>query len=72
MRRLFLFILLIAAIYFAKPLWEEPVSKYVDISFLEPVDEKIETFLTSDSVATAVRYISDTADKAVHLTIIKN
>ena len=51
MKRLFLFILLIVAIYFAKPLWEEPVSKYVDISFLKPVDEKIETFLTSESVS---------------------
>ena len=65
MRRLFLFILLIATIYFAKPLWEEPVSKYVDISFLEPVDEKVETFLASDSVANVVYYFNDALDKVV-------
>lgn len=65
MKRFFLFILFIAVIYIAKPLWEEPVSAYVDISFLEPVDEKIETFLTSDALASVVQSISDVTDKAI-------
>ena len=52
-------------LYFAKPLWEEPVSNYIDISFLEPVDEKIDSLLTKESLANAVHYIYDTADKAV-------
>ena len=65
MKRLFLFILFIAALYFTKPYWEEPVSQYVDISFLEPVDEKIDTLLTKESLNTAIHYISDTADKAL-------
>lgn len=65
MRRLFLFILLIIVIYFAKPYWEEPVSKYVDISFLEPVDEKVDSFLEGDSVTTAIHYINETVDKAI-------
>ena len=65
MRRLFLFILLIAAVYFAKPYWEESVSQYVDISFLQPIDEKVDSFLEDDSVTSAVRYINNTADKAV-------
>ena len=65
MKRLFFFILFIAALYFTKPYWEEPVSQYVDISFLEPVDEKIGTFLTKESIDTAIRYISNTTDKAV-------
>lgn len=65
MRRIFMFILLLATIYIAKPLWEEPVSKHIDISFLEPVDEKIEAYLTSDSVTTTIHYFGDTVDKAV-------
>ena len=50
MKRLFLFILFIAALYFTKPYWEKPVSQYVDISFLEPVDEKIDALLTKESL----------------------
>lgn len=65
MKRLFLFILFITALYITKPYWEKPISTYIDISFLDPVEEKIDTFLTNDSVDTAIRYIADTADKAV-------
>lgn len=65
MKRLFLFTLLIVAIYFAKPLWEEPVSKYIDISFLNPVDEKVATYINQESISTAVQYIGEAADKAV-------
>ncbi len=65
MKRLFFFILCIAIIYAAKPLWEDPVSKHVDISFLEPVDEKIDSFLTSDTFTSAIHSISDVLDKAV-------
>jgi len=64
-KRLFLFILFITLIYFVKPLWEEPVSKYVDISFLEPVDEKIVTLLNKETLTNSVNLISDTVDKAV-------
>ena len=66
MRRLFLLLLLIATIYFIKPLWEEPVSRYFDISFLEPFDEKVETFLTSESVISAIDSINGTVDKAYY------
>ncbi|MEK4405252.1 CAP-associated domain-containing protein [Sporosarcina sp. FSL K6-6792] len=65
MKRLFFFILFIAALYFTKPYWEEPVSQYVDISFLEPVDEKIDTLLTKESLDTTIRSISNTIDKAL-------
>ena len=65
MKRLFLFILFIAALYFTKPYWEEPVSQYVDISFLEPVDEKIDTLLTKESLDTTIRSLSNTIDKAL-------
>ncbi|MBE1553006.1 CAP-associated domain-containing protein [Sporosarcina limicola] len=65
MKRLFLFILFIAILYIAKPYWEEPVSKYIDISFLEPVDEKINTILNKDTLGTAMHYISDMTDKVI-------
>ncbi|GEN83374.1 secretion protein [Sporosarcina luteola] len=63
MKRIFLFIIFIVALYVAKPLWEEPVSKYIDLSFLNPVDEKIETVLENDSVTSAMSSIKNTADK---------
>lgn len=71
MKRLFLFILFLSALYFTKPYWEEPVSQYVDISFLDPVDEKIGTLLTKESLDTAVQHISETINKAVSLVTSK-
>lgn len=65
MKKLFFFLLFISLIYLAKPLWEEPASAYVDLSFLEPVDEKIATVLTKESLTNAVHTISETVDKAV-------
>lgn len=65
MKKLFVLIIFILLIYFAKPLWEEPVSAYVDLSILAPVDEKMEAFLSSESIESAVRYISNSVDKAV-------
>lgn len=65
MKRLFLFILFIAALYFTKPYWEEPVSQYVDLSFLESVDEKLDTLLTKESLDTTIRSISNTIDTAL-------
>lgn len=65
MKKLFLFTLFIALIYFAKPMWEKPVSAYVDLSFLEPVDEKIATVLNKESLTNAIHTVSETVDKAV-------
>lgn len=65
MKRFFLFILLLLTIYIIKPLWEEPVSQYVDLSFLEPVDEKFDDFLTSSTVTTAVHYVNDATAKVM-------
>lgn len=50
MKKLILFILLLATVYIAKPYWEEPVSQYVDLSFLDPVDEKLENVLTIETI----------------------
>ncbi|QBQ07188.1 serine protease [Sporosarcina pasteurii] len=37
----------------------------MDLSFLEPVDNKLKAFLTSEPFETAVHFISDQADKAI-------
>ncbi|KXH80877.1 CAP-associated domain-containing protein [Sporosarcina sp. HYO08] len=64
MRRLFLLALFAGLLYIAKPIWEEPVSKIVDLSFFDTIDEQVNTLLNNQSVHTAVQYIRDTADKA--------
>ncbi|KAA0948514.1 serine protease [Sporosarcina sp. ANT_H38] len=71
MKRLFLFILFITAIYITKPYWEKPVSQYVDISFLEPIDEKVDALLKTDSLNTVIHYISEITDKAVFYLVSK-
>ncbi len=63
MKRFFIIILLLSVTYLAKPLWEAPVSQYVDLAFLEPVDETIDEILTSDPVVAVVRYVNDTTDQ---------
>lgn len=65
MKRLFLFLLFIAVLYTAKPYWEEPVSRYVNLSFLEPVDEQINSFITSDSIDSTIRFVTDATDSAI-------
>lgn len=66
MKRLFLFLLLLLAAYSAKPYWEEPVSKYIDLSFLQPVDETLDKVITSEPFEKTVHYVSDTIDRVVH------
>ncbi|MBD7983839.1 serine protease [Sporosarcina sp. Sa2YVA2] len=62
MKRILLFVILIVGIYIAKPLWEEPVSKYVDLSFLDPVDAKIDSMLNKESITSAMSSIRDTVN----------
>lgn len=66
MKRLFMFLLLLFAVYSAKPYWEKPVSSYIDLSFLEPVDQGIEAIITSEPFETVVHYASSTIDRVIH------
>ncbi|WP_144512516.1 CAP-associated domain-containing protein [Bacillus sp. FJAT-22090] len=43
MRKIGWLLFLLLALFFSRPLWEEHAAKYVDLSFLEPVDEWINT-----------------------------
>ena len=72
MKRIFLFIIFIVVLYLAKPLWEEPVSKYIDLSFLNPVDEKIEDVLDNEPVTSAMSSILDTANRFFSYISIEN
>lgn len=66
MKRLFLFLLLIFVVYSAKPYWEKPVSNYVDLSFLEPVDETVHNITTSEPFEATIQYVSNTIDRVIH------
>ncbi len=62
LKKLFVFIVLIVVLYSAKPYWEKPVSNYIDLSFLDPVDEKVSTLFTSETANSVVQGISNTID----------
>ncbi|WP_231554770.1 CAP-associated domain-containing protein [Planococcus sp. PAMC 21323] len=40
-RKIFWWFVVLLAVFFARPIWEEPVSKYVDLGFLDSVDEAV-------------------------------
>lgn len=61
MRKMFGFLLVVVLLFFARPLWEEPVEKYVDLSFLDTVDRVIEN-MTADTE------VSKAFDGAKHFT----
>ncbi len=72
-KRLFQLLFLVVLIYAFKPYWEGPVSEYVDLSFLDPLDAKVETMLDDEVVGSALDYtkqsitelITFVSDKAV-------
>ncbi|WP_232319514.1 MULTISPECIES: CAP-associated domain-containing protein [Sporosarcina] len=72
-KRLFQLLFLAVLLYAFKPFWEGPVSEYVDLSFLDPVDAKVETVLNEEVVGSALDYtkqsitdlITFVSDKAV-------
>ncbi|MFD1205537.1 CAP-associated domain-containing protein [Sporosarcina contaminans] len=63
MKRLFIFLLFIAGLYIAKPLWEEPVSKYIDLSFLDSVEDKVDQTFTKETMSETMSSIRTTMDK---------
>lgn len=71
MKRFFVFIFLLSIIYIAKPLWEEPVSQYVDLTFLDPVDEKVDQLLTSEPVVAVVRHVNEATDQLLNFILSK-
>lgn len=60
-KRLFQLLFLIIVIYAAKPWWEGYVSQYVDLSFLDPVDARIEAMMDEEKIESAVNYTKQSA-----------
>lgn len=54
MRKIFWLVVLMIGVFFARPLWEEPVGEYVDLSFLESVDNAIDRVISDPEVAGAL------------------
>lgn len=59
MRKIGWFLLFVLAIFFTRPLWEEHATKYVDLSFLEPVDEWIDSIEVGQYLDEAKTYWMD-------------
>lgn len=53
-RKLFWLMILLLAVFFARPIWEEPVGEYVDLSFLDSVDHTVENITGNPEVSQAV------------------
>lgn len=56
-------LLLVLAIFFSRPLWEEHTAKYVDLAFLEPVDEWIESIEVTHYLNEAKAYWKEIKDE---------
>lgn len=50
-RKLFWLMVLLLAVFFARPIWEEPVGEYVDLGFLDSVDRTIENITEDPGVS---------------------
>ncbi|ALS79845.1 CAP-associated domain-containing protein [Planococcus kocurii] len=53
MRKLFWLIVVLLAVFFARPIWEEPVGEYVDLRFLDSVDRTVENIVEHPEVSQA-------------------
>lgn len=69
MKRLLLFLVILGLLYSAKPYWEKPVSQYIDLDFLEPVDASIEKVMTSEPFVKTVHFVNDTVKKVTHFFV---
>ncbi|RNF39173.1 CAP-associated domain-containing protein [Planococcus salinus] len=54
MRKIFGVIVLLIVVFFARPLWEEPVGKYIDLGFLDSIDQAIEQVKSDSEVTEAL------------------
>lgn len=54
MRRFFWIMIMVLVVFFARPIWEEPVGEYVDLSFLDTVDHTIDRILGNAEISEAL------------------
>ncbi len=63
MKRLFRLFLLLVFIYALKPLWQESVEKYIPLTFLEPVDTKVEELFTTERLNRYELWLQSTKER---------
>ncbi|TQR20121.1 CAP-associated domain-containing protein [Psychrobacillus vulpis] len=63
MKKLGWLLLLVLAIFFSRPLWEEYATEYVDLSFLAPVDEWIDSLEVDQYLNEAKAYWMEIKDE---------
>ncbi|WP_342599524.1 CAP-associated domain-containing protein [Psychrobacillus sp. FSL H8-0483] len=63
MRKIGWLLLFVLAIFFSRPLWEEYSVKYVDLSFLEPIDEWIDSIEVAQYLNEAKAYWMEIKDE---------
>lgn len=66
MKRIVQIILLLILLYLAKPLWEKPVSQYIDVSFFDALDEKVQLVVNKESIDAAISFILDKTELTLH------
>lgn len=59
LRKIFWLLVLLVLVYMARPLWEEKASEYIDLSFLDTIDQAIESVSESPEVAKALDSAKD-------------
>ncbi|MDN7243254.1 CAP-associated domain-containing protein [Planococcus sp. N028] len=59
LRKIFWLLLLLVLVYMARPLWEEKASEYVDLSFLDAIDQAVESISESPEVEKALGSAKD-------------
>jgi len=52
-RKLLLFLILIVAVFISKPLWEDEVSPYVDVSFMDTISNKVMSVVDTPTISNA-------------------
>ncbi|WP_018395258.1 CAP domain-containing protein [Bacillus sp. 37MA] len=65
MKRLFQLILLLVVVYITRPLWDEFVEPYVDLSFMDVIGEQVETVRESPIVIDAIDTVSSKVESWV-------
>ncbi|TDL31740.1 serine protease [Jeotgalibacillus sp. S-D1] len=60
MRKLLLFVLLVVAVFISKPLWEEKVSPYVDLSIMDTISDRVMSAVDTPAVSDAFDSFQDT------------
>ncbi|ANU15002.1 hypothetical protein B481_2927 [Planococcus halocryophilus Or1] len=54
MRKIFWWFVVLLAVFFARPIWQEPVGKYVDLGFLDSVDVAVDNIAGNSEVTQVI------------------